>query len=52
MNPPRLLKDEIAFLLKQLPELESRSDLGHVAVEFKKQIDAIRKQSQDLEPNV
>ncbi len=52
MNPLRLLKDELNFLVKQLPELEIRPDLGHVAVEFKKRIDEVRKQIKDLEQNM
>ena len=46
-----ILKDELAFLEKHLPELESRPDLGHLAIEVKKQIDKIRQQIKALEDN-
>jgi hypothetical protein len=49
MNPLQVLKDELTFLQKHLPELESSSDLAHVAVEFKKRIDTVGKQIKDLE---
>jgi hypothetical protein len=44
-----ILKDELAFLEKLLPELETRPDLGRLAVEFKKRIAVIRQQIHDLE---
>ena len=47
-----VLKDELAFLEKHLPELEVRADLGHVATEFKKRIVEIRQQIRALEENV
>jgi hypothetical protein len=37
-----ILKDELAFLEKHLPELEARTDLGQLAIEFKKRIVQIR----------
>ena len=39
-----VLKDELAFLEKQLPQLERRSDLTELAFEFKKRIEVIRQQ--------
>jgi hypothetical protein len=39
-----ILKDELAFLEKLLPDLETRPDLGHLASEFKKRIDKIRQE--------
>jgi hypothetical protein len=44
-----ILKDELAFLEKHLPELESRPDLGQLASEFKKRIAQIRQDISDLE---
>jgi len=44
-----ILKDELAFLEKLFPELETRPDLGRLAVEFKKRIAVIRQQIHDLE---
>jgi hypothetical protein len=46
-----ILKDEVAFLEKHLPELEERADLGHVATEFKKRIMEIRQQIYALQEN-
>ena len=51
MNPLQVLQDELTFLQKHLPELESSPDLAHVAVEFKKRIEEVRKQINDLEQN-
>jgi len=51
MNRLPVLKDELAFLEKHLPELEARPDLVQLAVEFKKRIDAIRQQIRVLEEN-
>jgi hypothetical protein len=34
-----ILEDELAFLEKLLPDLETRPDLGHLAIEIKKRID-------------
>jgi len=44
-----ILKDELAFLEKHLPELESRADLGQLASEFKKRIAQIRREINTLE---
>jgi hypothetical protein len=44
-----ILKDELAFLSKLLPDLETRPDLGHLAIEIKKRIEKIRQQIRDLE---
>jgi hypothetical protein len=44
-----ILKDELAFLEKLLPDLESRPGLGHVAVEIKKRIEKIRQEIRALE---
>jgi hypothetical protein len=43
-----ILKDELAFLEKHLPALESRPDLGQLATEFKKRIVQIRQEISDL----
>ena len=51
MNRLPVLKDELAFLEKHLPEIEERPDLAHVAIEFKKQIVVIRQQILALERN-
>ena len=51
MNRLPILRDELAFLERHLPELESRPELGHLAVEVKKQIDKIRQQIIALEDN-
>lgn len=39
-----ILKDELAFLEKLLPDLETRPGLGHVAIEIRKRIDKIRQE--------
>jgi hypothetical protein len=44
-----ILKDELAFLEKPLPELEGRTDLGQLAIEFKKRIVQIRQEISALE---
>jgi hypothetical protein len=44
-----ILKDELAFLEKLLPDLETRPDLGHTAIAIKKQIDKIRQEISALE---
>jgi hypothetical protein len=44
-----ILKDELAFLEKILPELETRPDLGHLAVEMKTRIDKIRREIRALQ---
>ena len=44
-----LLKDELAFLEKLLPDLETRPDLGHLAIEIKTRIDKLRQQIRALQ---
>jgi hypothetical protein len=44
-----ILKDELAFLEKHLPELEGRVDLGQLATEFKKRIARIRREISVIE---
>jgi hypothetical protein len=44
-----ILKDELAFLEKHGPELEDRTDLGQLAIEFKKRIVQIRQEIRALE---
>jgi hypothetical protein len=44
-----ILKDELAFLEKLLPDLETRPDLGHTANEIKKRIDKIRQEIHRLQ---
>jgi|HubBroStandDraft_3_1064219.scaffolds.fasta_scaffold58788_2 hypothetical protein len=44
-----ILKDELAFLEKILPDLEERPDLGHLAIEIKGRMEKIRQQIRDLE---
>ncbi len=44
-----ILKDELAFLEKLLPDLETRPDLGHLAIEIKKRIENIRQAIRTLE---
>jgi hypothetical protein len=51
MNRLPVLRDELVFLEKHLPELELRPDLGQLAADFKERIDAIRKQIRALEEN-
>jgi hypothetical protein len=51
MNRLPILRDELAFLERHLPELESRPELGHLAAAVKKQIDKIRQQIHDLQEN-
>jgi hypothetical protein len=46
-----ILKDELAFLEKLLPDLEARPDLGHLAIEIKKRIDQIRQEIRTLQEN-
>ncbi|MGA9981340.1 MAG: hypothetical protein WBQ08_22155 [Candidatus Sulfotelmatobacter sp.] len=43
-----ILKDELAFLEKLLPDLEARPDLGHLAIEIKQRIDKIRQETRAL----
>jgi hypothetical protein len=44
-----ILKDELAFLEKHLPELEGRADLGQLATDFKERISKIRQEIRALE---
>src|SRR5450755_3279740 len=44
-----ILKDELAFLEKHLPQLEGRADLGQLATEFKNRIAQIRREISALE---
>lgn len=44
-----ILKDELTFLEKLLPDLETRPDLGHLAVQFKKRIEKIRQEIRAIE---
>jgi hypothetical protein len=39
-----ILKDELAFLEKLLPDLETRPELGQLAIEVKERIDKIRQE--------
>jgi hypothetical protein len=39
-----ILEDELAFLEKLLPDLETRPDLGHLAIEIKNRIARIRQE--------
>jgi hypothetical protein len=43
-----ILEDELAFLEKLLPDLETRPDLVHLAIEIKKRIDKIRQEIRAL----
>jgi hypothetical protein len=42
-------EDELAFLEKLLPDLETRPDLGHLAIKVKKRIDQIRQEIRALQ---
>jgi hypothetical protein len=44
-----ILRDELAFLEKLLPELETRPDLGHLAIAIKARMEKIRQQIRGLE---
>ena len=44
-----ILKDELAFLEKHLPELDSRPDLTQLANEIKSRIAKIRQEIRALE---
>jgi hypothetical protein len=44
-----ILKDELAFLEKLLPDMETRPDLGHLAIEIEKRIEKIRQEIRSLE---
>ena len=39
-----ILKDELAFLEKLLPDLETRPELAHLAGQIKKRIEKIRQE--------
>jgi hypothetical protein len=43
-----ILEDELGFLGKLLPDLETRPDLGHLATKIKKRIDIIRQEIRAL----
>lgn len=43
-----ILEEELAFLEKLLPELQTRPDLGHLAIVIKKRIDKIRQEIRAL----
>jgi hypothetical protein len=43
-----MLKDELTYLEKLLPHLETRPDLGRLAIEVKKRIDEIRQEIRAL----
>jgi hypothetical protein len=44
-----ILKDELAFLEKLLPDLETRPDLGYLAIATKDRIDKIREEIRALQ---
>jgi hypothetical protein len=44
-----ILKDDLAFLEKLLPDLETRPELGHLAIEIKKRMDKIRQEIRSLQ---
>ena len=44
-----VLKDELAFLEKLLPDLQTRPDLGQLTVAIKKQIEKIREEIRAIE---
>jgi hypothetical protein len=44
-----ILKDELAFLEKHLPEVESRPDLVQMATEIKIRIEKIRQEIRTIE---
>ena len=46
-----ILKDELAFLEKLLPDLEARPDLGRVTVEITKRIGKLRQEIRALQQN-
>jgi hypothetical protein len=49
MIPLPVLKEELAFLEKLLPDLEARPELGHLAIEIKNRIQKIRQEILALE---
>ena len=46
-----ILRDELSFLEKLLPDLETRPDLGQVTLSVKDRIDKIRQEIRALEKN-
>jgi hypothetical protein len=44
-----ILKDELAFLEKLLPDLEASPELGHLAIEIRARIEKIRQEIRALE---
>jgi len=46
-----ILKDELAYLEKLLPDLEMRPDLAQLASEMKVRIDRIRQEIRALQEN-
>ena len=46
-----ILKDELTYLEKLLPDLETRPELGHLAVAVKKRIEEIREEIRALAPD-
>jgi len=42
------LKDELTYLEKLLPDLETRPDMGRLAIEVKKRIEKIRQEIRAL----
>ena len=47
-----ILKDELAFLQKIFPELQTRPDLGHLAIEINARIEKIRQEIRAVEEKV
>ena len=47
-----ILKDELVFLEGLLPELETRPDLGHLAIAIKARMEKIRREIHTLEATV
>jgi hypothetical protein len=43
-----ILKDELTYLEKLLPDLETRPDMGRLAIEVKKRIEEIRQEIRAL----
>jgi hypothetical protein len=46
-----VLKDELAFLEGLLPEVETRPDLGQIAISVKQRIEKIRQEIRVLQEN-
>jgi hypothetical protein len=44
-----ILKDELAFLEKLLPDLETRPGLGHLAIAIKERMEKIRQEIRSLQ---